>query len=159
MYEFSSKLKRSQRFVVLTSRSFYLHSSRKKPKLRQRCTPWYKMFNIHGNQFSVLFKIHGHDVFRSNHVFLFLSPEVTWPNCSFLGRLGTTTLHSCMERLVKSNIVRLTMAQMAIHEAKKVLRREIKKRVAAMTNEAKLKESTSIVSKVSLESSIFRTFR
>lgn len=51
------------------------------------------------------------------------------------------------------------MAQMAIHEAKKVLRREIKKRVAAMTNEAKLKESTLIVSKVSLESSIFRTFR
>lgn len=64
-----------------------------------------------------------------------------------------------MERLVKSNIVRLTMAQMAIHEAKKVLRRDIKKRVAVMTNEAKLKESTSIVSKVSLESSIFRTFR
>ena len=64
-----------------------------------------------------------------------------------------------MERLVKSNIVRLTMAQMAIHEAKKVLRREIKKRVAVMTNEAKLKESTSIVSEVSLESSIFRTFR
>ena len=64
-----------------------------------------------------------------------------------------------MERLVKSNIVRLTMAQMAIHEAKKVLRREIKKRVAVMTSEAKLKESTSIVSEVSLESSIFRTFR
>lgn len=52
-----------------------------------------------------------------------------------------------MERLVKSNIV-LTMAQMAIHEAKKVLRREIKKRVAVMTSEAKLKESTSIVSEL-----------
>ena len=60
-----------------------------------------------------------------------------------------------MERLVKSSIVGLTMAQMAIHEAKKVLRRELKKRVAAMTDEAKLKESTSIVGKVSLESSIF----
>ena len=53
----------------------------------------------------------------------------------------------------------LIMAQMAIHEAKKTLRREIKKRVAAMTDEAKLKESTSIVSKVSLQSSIFRIFR
>ena len=42
------------------------------------------------------------------------------------------------------------MAQMAIQEAKKALRREIKKKVAAMTDEAKLKESTSIVSKVSL---------
>jgi len=41
------------------------------------------------------------------------------------------------------------MAQMAVHEAKKVLRREIKKRVAAMTDETKLKESTSIVSQVS----------
>lgn len=41
------------------------------------------------------------------------------------------------------------MAQVAIHEAKKVLRREIKKRVAAMTGEAKLKESKSIVNKVS----------
>ena len=41
------------------------------------------------------------------------------------------------------------MAQVAIHEAKKVLRREIKKRVAAMTDEAKLKESKSIVNKVS----------
>ena len=61
-----------------------------------------------------------------------------------------------MERLVKSNIVAL--AQMAIHEAKKVLRREIKKRVAAMTDEAKLKESTLIVSKVGLESSIFLIF-
>lgn len=64
-----------------------------------------------------------------------------------------------MERLVKSNIVGLIMAQMAIHEAKKTLRREIKKRVAAMTDEAKLKESTSIVSKVSLQSWIFRIFR
>lgn len=67
-----------------------------------------------------------------------------------------------MERLVKSHIAGLTnytMAQMAIHETKKVLRREIKKRVAAMTDDAKLKESTSIVSKVSSESSIFRTSR
>jgi len=47
------------------------------------------------------------------------------------------------------------MAQMAIQEGKKVLRREIKKRVAAMTDDSKLKESTSIVSKVSFESSIF----
>ena len=47
------------------------------------------------------------------------------------------------------------MAQMAMQEAKKVLRRELKKRVAAMNDEAKLKESTSIVGKVSLESSMF----
>lgn len=40
------------------------------------------------------------------------------------------------------------MAQVAIHEAKKVLRREIKKRVAAMSDEAKLRESRSIVNKV-----------
>ena len=51
------------------------------------------------------------------------------------------------------------MAQMAIHEAKKLLRREIKKRVAAMTDDTKLKESTSIVNNVSFESSIFRTSR
>ncbi len=41
------------------------------------------------------------------------------------------------------------MAQVAIHEAKKVLRREIKKRVAAMSDEAKLNESKLIVNKVS----------
>ena len=37
---------------------------------------------------------------------------------------------------------------MAVNEAKKVLRRELKKRIAAMTDEAKLTESTSIVNKV-----------
>lgn len=37
---------------------------------------------------------------------------------------------------------------MAVNEAKKVLRRELKKRIAAMTVEAKLTESTSIVNKV-----------
>ena len=40
------------------------------------------------------------------------------------------------------------MAQVAVHEAKKVLRRELKKRIAAMTDEAKMKESASIVNKV-----------
>lgn len=40
------------------------------------------------------------------------------------------------------------MSQMAVNEAKKVLRRELKKRIAAMTDEAKLTESTSIVNKV-----------
>lgn len=69
-----------------------------------------------------------------------------------------------MERLVKILLLRragvdglsrgiffvLKMAQVAIHEAKKVLRRELKKRVAAMTDEVKLKESTSIVNKVSV---------
>lgn len=71
-----------------------------------------------------------------------------------------------MERLVKILLLRragvdglsrgiffvLKMAQVAIHEAKKVLRRELKKRVAAMTDEVKLKESTSIVNKVSADS-------
>ena len=167
MYEFLNKLKRSQRFIVLTSRSFYLHSSRKKPKLRQCCTPWYKMFNIHGNQFSVLFKIHGHNGFPFEtsvscpFTIIYMAMSSSSWDCvtSFLGDWGRQHSDLCMERLVKSNIVRLTMAQMAIHEAKKVLRSDIKKRVAVMTNEAKLKESTSIVSKVSLESSIFRTFR
>lgn len=37
---------------------------------------------------------------------------------------------------------------MAVNEAKKVLRRELKKRIAAMTDEAKLTESTSIVNKL-----------
>ena len=40
------------------------------------------------------------------------------------------------------------MAQVAIHEAKKVLRRELKKRIAGMSDELKQKESTSIVKKV-----------
>lgn len=81
---------------------------------------------------------------------------------SILGDWERQHSDSCMERLVKSHIAGLTnytMVRMAIHETKKVLRREIKKRVAAMTDDAKLKESTSIVSKVSCESSIFRTSR
>ena len=41
------------------------------------------------------------------------------------------------------------MAQVAIHEAKKALRRELKKRIAGMTDDVKLKESASIVNKVS----------
>ena len=41
------------------------------------------------------------------------------------------------------------MAQVAIHEAKKALRREIKKRIAGMSDDVKLKESASIVNKVS----------
>ena len=77
---------------------------------------------------------------------------------STLGDWEQQHLVPYMERLVKillwgdkeTLIVRcLIMAQMAIHEAKKVLRREIKKRVAAMTDETKLKESTSIVNQVS----------
>ena len=40
------------------------------------------------------------------------------------------------------------MAQVAIHEAKKVLRRELKKRISGMSDELKLKESMSIVNKV-----------
>ena len=40
------------------------------------------------------------------------------------------------------------MAQVAIHEAKKVLRRELKKRIAGMSDELKLKESVSIMNKV-----------
>ena len=41
------------------------------------------------------------------------------------------------------------MAQVAIHEAKKALRRELKKRIAGMSDDVKLKESASIVNKVS----------
>ena len=41
------------------------------------------------------------------------------------------------------------MAQVAIHEAKKALRRELKKRIAGMFDDVKLKESASIVNKVS----------
>lgn len=41
------------------------------------------------------------------------------------------------------------MAQVAIHEAKKVLRRELKKRITGMSDELKLKESVSIMNKVS----------
>lgn len=44
----------------------------------------------------------------------------------------------------------LKMAQVAIHEAKKVLRRELRKRIAEMSDELKLEESTSIVNKVTL---------
>lgn len=40
------------------------------------------------------------------------------------------------------------MAQVAIQEAKKVLRRELKKRIAGMSVELKVKESKSIVNKV-----------
>ena len=42
------------------------------------------------------------------------------------------------------------MAQVAIHEAKKALRRELKKRIAGMSDDVKLKESASIVNKVSI---------
>ena len=42
------------------------------------------------------------------------------------------------------------MAQVAIHEAKKALRRELKKRIAGMSDDVKLKESASIVNKVSV---------
>ena len=41
------------------------------------------------------------------------------------------------------------MAQVAIHQAKKALRRELKKRIAGMSDVVKLKESASIVNKVS----------
>ena len=41
------------------------------------------------------------------------------------------------------------MAQFAIHEAKKALRRELKKRIAGMSDDVKSKESASIVNKVS----------
>ena len=41
------------------------------------------------------------------------------------------------------------MAQVAIHEAKKALRRELKKRIAGMSDDVKLKQSASIVNKVS----------
>ncbi|XP_068670364.1 5-formyltetrahydrofolate cyclo-ligase-like isoform X1 [Montipora foliosa] len=40
------------------------------------------------------------------------------------------------------------MTHVTIHEAKKVLRRELKKRIAAMSDELKQKESTSIVNKL-----------
>lgn len=40
------------------------------------------------------------------------------------------------------------MAQVAIHEAKKALRRELKKRIAGMSDDVKLKESASIVNKL-----------
>ena len=40
------------------------------------------------------------------------------------------------------------MNPVAINEAKKVLRREIKKRMTAMSDELKLKESISILNKV-----------
>ena len=42
------------------------------------------------------------------------------------------------------------MAQVAIHEAKKALRRELKKRIGRMSDDVKLKESASIVNKVSI---------
>ena len=44
------------------------------------------------------------------------------------------------------------MNPVAINEAKKVLRREIKKRLTAMADELKLKESISIVNKVKFTS-------
>ena len=40
------------------------------------------------------------------------------------------------------------MAQVAIHEAKKVFRGELKKRIAGMSDELKLKESLTIMNKV-----------
>ena len=40
------------------------------------------------------------------------------------------------------------MAQAAVYEAKKALRRELKKRISAMTNETKEKESRVIAEKV-----------
>ena len=44
------------------------------------------------------------------------------------------------------------MNPVAINEAKKVLRREFKKRITAMSDELKLKESISIVNKVKFTS-------
>ena len=48
------------------------------------------------------------------------------------------------------------MAQVAIHEAKKALRRELKKRIAGMSDDVKLKESASIVNKVSILKAILQ---
>ena len=60
-----------------------------------------------------------------------------------------------MESVARGAVARgfsfvVKMAQVAIHEAKKALRRELKKRIAGMPDELKLKESKSIVNKVFL---------
>ena len=73
--------------------------------------------------------------------------------------MGTTTSQQREERLLDTVLeycfsvnLAIIMNPVAINEAKKVLRREIKKRITTMSDELKLKESISIMNKVKFTS-------
>ena len=72
--------------------------------------------------------------------------------------MGTTTSQQREERLLDTvleycfSVNLAIMNPVAINEAKKVLRREIKKRITTMSDELKLKESISIMNKVKFTS-------
>ena len=145
----------------------YLHSCGKKTKLRQGCTPWYNMLDIHG--FNPNSTKSSNVFFRDRHFILRHVKKL-----GLEGNLGTTTSQQSVERLLDPagygvryihgiipwsiyldycfSVNLGIMNPVAINEAKKVLRREIKKRITTMSDELKLKESISIVNKVKFKS-------
>ena len=75
----------------------YLHSCGKKTKLRQGCTPWYNMFDIHGfHPNSTKFSKKSFNVFFPRSSFSFFDTWKTWAE----GNLGTTTSQQSEERLL-----------------------------------------------------------
>ena len=116
------------------------------------------MFDIHGfNPNSIKFS--------QNHLTFFLDLHFIFQHVKNLGRgeLGNhnkstkrkTPVGSCWIRCLEYRISVdpvIIMNPVAINEAKKVLRRELKKRINAMSDELKLKESISIVNKVKFTS-------